>query len=661
MRAALRWFAPSAAAACLGAVVAGVCEAVWMSDLLTAFATIGYLSLIAVPPLFVGAIVARGLWRGWQPDAIASTLVEDGGGAPRLAGWLAMIWLGVLVLAWIISRAVGVVASNTEMKPMTVSFVMPAVAVVVCLLLVAVARPLARLFAHAARRVDARWRARGRGTLLSPRALLGVSIVFVPIVSYAVWRLVVRPQIGPFATSVLIAPAIAVVACIAAHVVWTRIPRLVGWAAAVIVASAITTALVMARTHPNAMLEIWSEQPLAGLAIDKLFDIQRVRSRMSLAAFKPAGVPGVAHPDILLVTIDTTRADYTPPYGGSVHMPALARLGETGAVFEWAFAPSNVTRRSIPSMVIGLQPDRVRGRVVGWALRVDPRHVLLAERLRAGGYDTAGFMCCAGFWGEEARTGLSRGLEHVVIDSNGPRLAKSARAWLEAREKLPNRKPLFFWMHIIEPHNWLANAVDPNTEEGRRTLYGRSLQVSDSMLADVIAPFVERKPDMVPIVVVTADHGESLGEHGAPYHSTDLYNSQLRVPFVIAGAGIAQRRIGETVSLTDIVPTLVELAGFAAPLDLDGRSIADLATGRRAPDPEGGTAFAAMIKDRSNPGGLTTLIRGRYKIIDNGVSRELYDIRTDPNELRNIIADKPDIARELERELAARLSRGSPF
>src|SRR5690606_38920534 len=111
-----------------------------------------------------------------------------------------------------------------------------------------------------------------------------------------------------------------------------------------------------------------------------------------------------------LITIDTVRADATPPYGGSAEMPALAALGERGAVFSWAFAPSNVTRRSIPSMVIGLAPNRIRGRVVGWALRVDPRHVLLAERLRAGGYETAGFMCCAGFWSPEVRTGLQRGL-----------------------------------------------------------------------------------------------------------------------------------------------------------------------------------------------------------------------------------------------------------
>ena len=70
-------------------------------------------------------------------------------------------------------------------------------------------------------------------------------------------------------------------------------------------------------------------------------------------------------------------------------------------------------------MVTGLAPNRVRGRVVGWALRIDPRHVLVAERLLAGGYETAGFVCCNGFWGEDFRTGLQRGLQHLVIEPSG--------------------------------------------------------------------------------------------------------------------------------------------------------------------------------------------------------------------------------------------------
>ena len=86
----------------------------------------------------------------------------------------------------------------------------------------------------------------------------------------------------------------------------------------------------------------------------------------------------------------------------------------------------------------------------------------------AGGYETAGFVCCYGFWGHDFRTGLQRGLSHLEIEPSGIKLAKQARAWLEAREKQPNKKPLFLWMHILEPHNWQSGQGTPQNDEDRR-------------------------------------------------------------------------------------------------------------------------------------------------------------------------------------------------
>jgi membrane-anchored protein YejM (alkaline phosphatase superfamily) len=376
-------------------------------------------------------------------------------------------------------------------------------------------------------------------------------------------------------------------------------------------------------------------------------------------------LPGDVHPDIVLITIDTVRADHTPPYGGSAEMPVLRDLGTRGAVFDYAFSPSNVTRRSIPSMMIGLAPNRVRGRVVGWALRVDPRHVMAAERLRAGGYETAGFMCCYGIWGEDMHTGLARGLDYLEIEprENGVLLARSARKWLDAREQRAGNRPLFLWMHVLEPHNWQQASGEPRTDEDRRRFYDRALAASDTMLLDVIGAFANRDPAHAPIVIVTADHGEALGDHGQPYHSTDLYDSQIRVPLVIAGPGIKPQHVRETVSLTDLTPTLLALAGFETPREVDGKPFADLASGQRAPDPEGGVAFSAMIKDRSNPGGISSVVRGRYKLIDNGSSAELYDVHADPDERSNLIGVKPALIAQLKALLHAYTARGddSPF
>jgi len=225
-------------------------------------------------------------------------------------------------------------------------------------------------------------------------------------------------------------------------------------------------------------------------------------------------------------------------------------------VFDWAFSPSNVTRRSIPTMVTGLAPNRVRGRVVGWALRVDPRHVLVAERLAAGGYDTAGFMCCKGFWGDEFHTGLQRGLDHLEIEMSGVELARRARQWVEERDRQHPSKPLFLWMHVIEPHNWAVGPGEGRNEQERKQFYDRSLATSDAALGELLNAFSHRDPGKAPIVIVTADHGEGLGDHGHPFHSTDLYDSQTHVPLVVAGPGVRTAHVGETVSLTDLVPTI---------------------------------------------------------------------------------------------------------
>lgn len=661
---AARWLAPSAACACAGALAAGGLEAVGASDVVGAAATAGFLALIVLPALVAASAIARGLYAAWQPRALA--IVEDDGGAPVLAGWLVVVLLGCLLLAWAMFQGTWLLNAWTAFKPLTLSFALPVIAVAAALVAVAASRPAARLFAAFVRAVDRKLR-RGDRSLLAPRRVVAGAAVAAAGTAYALWRLMVKPKLGPLDTSVLHAPALGVIVLLAAHAVWPRLARarraIAGGVLAAAAAAAIASALVAVHTRPSLTLEIWGDQPLAGLAIERLFDLDDIRARISLAEFRPVDKPGSPHPDLVLITIDTVRADHTPPYGGTADMPILRELGARGAVFLHAFAPSNVTRRSIPSIVTGLQPNRVRGRVVGWALRIDPRHVLLAERLRAGGYETAGFMCCKGFWGSEARTGLSRGLEHLEIEQSGMRLAKAARAWLDARERIPaaQRRPLFLWMHILEPHNWTGGVTEPTTETDRRRMYDRSLTAADGVMREVVGAFVERTPELAPIFVVTADHGEALGDHGAPYHSTDLYDSQIRVPLVVTGPGIKPVRIAETVSLTDLTPTLVELAGFQPPANLDGRSIADLATGARLGNPDDGIAFAAMIKDRSNPGGVTAVVRGGWKLIDNGVSYELYDVKNDPGERQNLYAQHPARAAELKRLLAERTAERDPF
>jgi arylsulfatase A-like enzyme len=659
-----RWLAPSAAAACVGAIVAGAIEGAGMDSVLGAAAAAGFVALVAVPVLLVASATVRGIWRAWQPGQLG--LVEEGGGAPRLAGWLGVLVLACTALASAMFHGTWLLANETAFKPLGVSFAMPAFAVVAALAAVVLSRPVARLLAHVIRRIDTRWQRRGHRSLVTPWRIATVLTTMLAVGGAVFWHFVIRRRLGPIDLSVFGTPATGLAAAAVTHALWSHLPRrIAGPVLGVLALGLVGVALVCWQTQPSLTLSIWGDRPLAGLAIDELFDLDAIRAGMSLAEFRPVPRPGAGHPDIVIVTIDTVRADHTPPYGGNAEMPVLRELAARGAVFDYAFAPSNVTRRSIPSMMIGLAPNRVRGRVVGWALRVDPRHVMLAERMEAAGYDTAGFMCCEGFWGKSFHTGLQRGLDHLEIESNGLALARRAKAWLADRDRHPDGKPLFLWMHIVEPHNWTAGGVEMRTEDERRRAYDRSLVASDAILGELLSAFSNRPPAQAPIVIVSADHGEALGEHGQPYHSTDLYDSQIQVPLVFAGPGIRSGRIPETVSLTDLVPTVLELAGFMAPHDasIDGTSLADLASGARSGNPDAGTAYSAMIKDRSSPGGITSLVRGRWKLIDNGTGLELYDIHSDPHEHSNMISVRPPGLDEVRRLMRARndAAERSPF
>lgn len=654
-----RWCAASWPAACAGALAAGVVEATAMDTPYEIGAGIGYIVLFVLPALFVLSLVLRVVWLAWRPARLAEELVDPERGAPMLAGWLLALWLGTLVLGFATFGSTHLLARWTDFRPMFVGFVQPVFSVAAALVVIACSRPVALGFARLAAAIDRRWRARGHATLLRPARVIVAVAVLAVLTLALVWSWV-NPQLGHLDTSPGRGPVIGLVAALATHR-FLRHRRWVTTMLTTVVAVFVALAIYTSRTRPTVTLAVWGEMPVAGLLIDAAFDLDAIRDTISLDAFRPTARQGERHPDLILITIDTVRADRTPPYGGPAEMPYFARLAERGAVFDWAFSPSNVTRRSIPAMMTGIQPNRVRGRVIGWALRIDPRHVMVAERLRAGGYETAGFMCCEGFWGEKARTGLSRGLEHLEIERSGAKLAERARTWIEAREKRPDKKPLFVWMHVLEPHNWSGGGSEPADFDLRRKLYDRSLFAADKMVADLLGAFANRIPESAPIVVITADHGEALGDHNEPNHSTDLYNSQIRVPFVVVGPGIRTGHLVETVSLTDLSPTLVELAGFAPPV-ADGRSLAPLLQSKRDADDRLGIAYAAMIRDRSNPGGVTAIVSGPWKLISDNGKLELYDIKADPDELNDLAARQPEKVEELRALLEARenLAR-SPF
>ena len=160
---------------------------------------------------------------------------------------------------------------------------------------------------------------------------------------------------------------------------------------------------------------------------------------------------------------------------------------------------------------------------------------------------------------------------------------------------------------------------------------------------------------------MTSDHGEGLGEHGHAHHASDLYSSQTHVPLVVTGPGIATRRVRETVSLTSLAPTLLELAGFEPPgmPAMDGVSLAPLLTGARAEIPDGGEAYLVMVKDRSVARTQRALVLGKWKIITDAdgtlASAELYDVRADRDELNNLATRESAVLTRMHEALLERM------
>ncbi|MEZ4400127.1 MAG: sulfatase-like hydrolase/transferase [Kofleriaceae bacterium] len=660
------WLAPSIVAALVATVAAGLIDGLAHVDQPADVAvTAGFAVVLAAPVAAVVAVVTRAALAAWRPRARVAALTDADGAAPRLAGWVVAMAAALALVVLSTNQAVRLLARATAWRPRTVSVVLPGLVLVAALGILFITPALAHLGARGFARLERRRRRRGLTPRLTPRRIVGATAAAGCALVGLAWWLAVRPLTRQLDLDGLGFVAATVVGLVVIHLTWRWLPRRRALAAAAVAAATLLAGAAgwARRYDPTRLLGLWGGDGFGALAIDALVDVRAVRSTVPAAALRVPRRPGAPQRDIILLTIDTFRPDRLAAYGGPVATPALTELAAHGAVFDLALAPSNVTRRSLPSLVTGVATPRLRGRVTGWALRMDPRHVTVAERLRAGGYDTIGLFCCEGFWSRSRPTGLEAGFSDLVIEHDADKLVAALAARLAARP--PDAAPLYAWLHFIELHEWAGG--DPDMSPDKRRRYDEALTRIDGSVAALAAAVAALPPARQPIVIITGDHSEALGDHGQPFHATDLYNSQLRVPLIITGPGVAARRVAEPVSLLDVVPTTLALAGFEPlrhPL-ADGRSLEDLVLGTRAPDPDGGGAYAAMVTDRFVRTTRRALVRGRWKLIhtDGSAADELYDLRADPRELTNRAVVEPARLRAMQAELATQrvLDRMSPF
>ena len=356
--------------------------------------------------------------------------------------------------------------------------------------------------------------------------------------------------------------------------------------------------------------------------------------------------------NVVIITLDTTRADRLTPYGlMDASMPALERLAREGVVFDQATSVAPLTLPAHCSLFTGLLPPS-HGVRDNADPPLAPAHTTLAEVLADHGFRTAAFV---GSDVLRPDRGLFQGFEFyrsavpIVGTPAHPRqrrgdlVMKDAIAWLDT----VRRSRFFLWVHLYDPHR----PYDPPEPFRSRYLdpYVGEIAFADAQIGRLLEALDARRLRDTTMVIVSGDHGESLGEHGEQDHGIFVYESVLRVPLIIRAPHLPARRVGTVVRITDVFASVLDLLHLPPPPN-DGRSLRGAIRGqRRKADLE--SYAESMYPQRFGWSPLRALRDGRFKLID-APRRELYDLERDPFEMRNLYEERRALGVAMTRRLA---------
>jgi arylsulfatase A-like enzyme len=403
--------------------------------------------------------------------------------------------------------------------------------------------------------------------------------------------------------------------------------------------------------------------------------------------------PPAAGPDVVLVSIDSLRADHLGAYGyARPTSPTIDRLAAGGVRFEYAISTTSWTLPAHAALFTGLY-DSAHG-LVDNGQRMSEVHVTLAERFRDAGYHTAGFFGAPylhptfgldqGFdvyencmtpelaSAESARADFFSAKSFAHADVTGPRTLAAVQRWLETLDE----RPFLLFLHLWDVHyDYIApreyvERFDPDYDgpiDGRNVYeslaihkrmpardlqhliarYDAEIRFTDEMLGRVLAALEERGRLRDAIVVVTADHGEEFFEHGGKGHQRTLYDEVVRVPLVLSWPGRVPAGVvvADQVRLIDVMPTLLALAGLSAPPGVQGRDLSPLWRGEGLPEEPALTEL--LVEGRT----LRALRTGRYKWFGDTAQAPAhgFDLARDPGEQEPIQAPEEQRERGLAR------------
>ncbi len=363
----------------------------------------------------------------------------------------------------------------------------------------------------------------------------------------------------------------------------------------------------------------------------------------------PASVP--ADLNVVLITIDTLRADHLGAYGYARDTsPNLDALAADGGLFvnAWAHAPS--TRYSIPAILTGRYPLAVDydTSLRGWP-GLALSNTTIAERMRAANRVTGAIL---NYWYFDRERRMDQGF--VVYDNSNARLHRGIAGEGPAHTRGSSSKqqtdkaidfiaahsqePFFLWVHYYDPHyEYEPHPEVPSFGSEPVDLYDQEIRFTDLHLGRLLASLRERGLYDRTVIVVTGDHGEGFGEHGIALHGYHLYAAQTKVPLIIRVPGLAPRRITTPAAHVDILPTLVNLVRAAPAVEMMGRSLLPFLAGQAEEDR---WIFQQLSYENNNE--YRAAANARCHILYNispSTSWELYRIDRDPLETRDVIGE----------------------
>ena len=362
-------------------------------------------------------------------------------------------------------------------------------------------------------------------------------------------------------------------------------------------------------------------------------------------------------PDVVLITVDTLRADRV---GGAL-TPAINAVGARGARFLDARTTVPLTLPAHVSLMTGALPTQTGVRLNG-VHRFDDSRPTLARLFKDAGRDTAAFI---GAFVLDRQFGLASGFDTyddqiarrpdapLTLEAERPASAVADRAiaWVKRRAQSGGaaRRPYFLWAHFYDPHAPYTPPADALARAGGDA-YGGEVAYADAEIGRLLGAVSEASAPRTLVVAILGDHGESLGEHGERTHGMLLYDGALRIPLVVAGPGVTSGEHRRIVSIADVAPTLLRLSGLARPTDARAMWGRDLfSTAGRGTDIYAETLYPRVM----GWSGLTALVEERWKVIaPEGAAGELYDLASDPGEQGNAAGRRPEIVQAASARLA---------